>query len=190
MSEESYGAFAQELHREFPRFVLVDKSQSPSQKVIDVLLRIVTLGQNRHYLSHVITTFGQRVYVPPTWEAMDPVDRIIILRHEAVHIRQYKRFTWPGMMLLYLFLPLPLFFAGGRAFIELEAYKETLTATWELRGPEAARATSLRDQIVQRFTGSDYGWMWVHGRMIRRALQRHLESLEVSRESTGLGPKP
>ena len=82
------------------------------------------------------------------------------------------------MALLYLFFPIPLFFAGGRAWLELEAYKETLTATWELCGRNAAYAPSLHEGIVNRFTGSDYGWMWIWGGLIRRALKRHLKDLE------------
>ena len=65
-----------------------------------------------------------------------------------------------AMTLLYLFLPLPLGLAYGRARMEWEAYEETIVATCELKGPEAARSPSLRRHIVSQFTSANYGWMW------------------------------
>ena len=173
-----YEAYLEELRQEFPNFALRSKRASWSQRAIDKFLRALTFGGNASYLSAVVTTLGNKVYVPDGWDGWSAMDRLLILRHEAVHLRQFRRYTWLGMALIYLVLPIPLFFAGGRAWLELEAYKETLTATWELRGREAARDVSLRKRIVSRFTGSDYGWMWVWGDSIERALKRHLKDLE------------
>jgi hypothetical protein len=178
MSEDDVNAFIADLQREFPRFELVPKAQRPSQRLIDAALRALTAGRNTAYLTRVVTTLGQKVYVPTAWHTWRPLDRIIILRHEAVHLRQFRRLTWAGMGLIYLFLPLPFLFAGGRAWLELEAYKETLKATWELKGAAAARDPALREAIVRRFTGSDYGWMWVRGTSIRKALNRTIVTLE------------
>ena len=85
------------------------------------------------------------------------MDRLLILRHEAVHLRQFRRYAGYGACLSVV--TLPFVFAGGRAWLELEAYKETLTATWELCG-QMLPATQRSMNIVSRFTGSDYGWMW------------------------------
>jgi hypothetical protein len=62
------------------------------------------------------------------------------------------------MSFVYLVPFFPLFFAWGRARIEWEAYVETIRATAEVQGIEAA--ANLRAHIVKRFTGADYGWMW------------------------------
>jgi hypothetical protein len=173
-----YEAYLGELRTEFSGFDVRRKSARISQRFIGTLLRGLTVGQNTSYMKSVVTTLGDRVYVPDAWFEWSPLERLIILRHEAVHIRQFRRLSWPGMALVYLFLPLPFVFAGGRAWLELEAYKETLTATWELKGSEAAQSRQLHDAIVARFTGSDYGWMWIRGTTIRRALEKHISDLQ------------
>ena len=62
------------------------------------------------------------------------------------------------MAFVYLVPFFPLFLAYGRARLEWEAYTETLRATAEVYGAPAAEA--LRERIVSRFVGGDYGWMW------------------------------
>jgi hypothetical protein len=74
----------------------------------------------------------------------------------------------PLMTFLYLVPFLPLGLAYGRARIEWEAYAETLRATAEIAGPEAARSGELKKRIIGRFTGPDYGWMWPFERQVSR----------------------
>jgi hypothetical protein len=152
--------FIEDLKREFPSFRIVPKRGDALSRAIDWALRLVTLGGQRHYLTRYHTVIGDTLYVPETWEGLADVDRVILLRHERVHLRQRRRYGGPLMTFLYLFPFLPLGLAYGRARIEWEAYTETLRATAELRGPEAARSPELREQIIRRFTGPDYGWMW------------------------------
>lgn len=153
---------------EFPRFRIVYKSQSPWSKVIDLLLKIVTFGGQRAYLTRYFTVMGSTLYVPPTWDHMAELDRVILLRHERVHLRQRRRLTFLGMAFLYLIPILPLGLAYGRARLEWEAYTETLRATAELKGWSAAADPQLRREIVQRFCGPDYGWMWPFSRAVNR----------------------
>jgi len=144
---------------------------------IDVALRLVTLGGQRHYMTRYHTVIGDTLYVPDGWPSMSDVDRVILLRHERVHLRQRRRWTLPGMALLYLLPLLPLGLAWGRARIEWEAYEETLRATAELRGMEAARNPELRREIVARFVGPDYGWMWPFPRAVERWYDAALERI-------------
>lgn len=164
----SSAAFIQLILGEFPRFRIVHKSQSPWSKLIDVLLKIVTLGGQRAYLTRYFTVMGNTLYVPPTWDGMPELDRVILLRHERVHLRQRRRMTFLGMALVYLLPILPLGLAYGRARLEWEAYTETLRATAELKGWPAATDLQLRREIVQRFCGPDYGWMWPFSGAVNR----------------------
>ena len=152
--------FATDLKAEFPGFCIRSKRGDRLSKVIDLALRIVTLGGQRHYLTKYHTVIGDTLYVPETWDELPDLDRVILLRHERVHLRQRRRYGGPLMAFLYLVPVLPLGLAYGRARIEWEAYVETLRATLELRGPSALRSVELRERIVARFTGPDYGWMW------------------------------
>jgi len=147
---------------------------------VDRLLRVLTLGGQRRFQDEYVTTFGRRIYVPRRWRELPPGERYCILRHEAVHLAQFRRLTWPGMFILYLLLPLPVGFAAGRAWLEWEAYRETLVATWQVHGREAARSPRLRDSLIRRFTGPDYAWMWLRGATIAKAIDRALARLDAS----------
>jgi hypothetical protein len=82
-------------------------------------------------------------------------------------------------LLAFVYL-VPLFpwgLAYGRARLEWEAYRETLRATAELRGWEAAADPVLRARIIDRFTGADYGWMWPFRRQVERWYESALREI-------------
>lgn len=161
------------------RIIVLDKAKSPFCRVLDRALRMLTFGKQDRFMSEYITTLGKRIYVPSCWLQHAPGERYLILRHEAVHVRQFRRLTWPGMTLIYLLLPLPMGFAGGRAWLEWQAYRETLVATWQLRGRAAAHDKRLEDHIVDRFTSADYAWMWLASGQVRRWIARALAELDA-----------
>ena len=153
-------AFLAEMRAEFPRFVVIRKSESGLSRAIDLALKALTLGKQRSYMTRYYTVIGDRLYVPEGWETVDPIDAVITLRHERIHLRQRRRYTLPGMAVIYLLLPFPIGLAYGRARIEWEAYTETLRATLDLRGEAALHSAALRERIVSQFTSAAYGWMW------------------------------
>jgi hypothetical protein len=149
-----------EMHREFPRFRIVDKRGDRLSHAIDVALKLLSLGRMSTYLTEYRTVIGDTMYVPSDWNETPAIDRVICLRHERVHLRQRRRYTLVGMTLLYLFLPLPIGLAWFRARMEWEAYRETLRATFELKGLSAVSHPDVRRQMVERFVGPAYLWMW------------------------------
>lgn len=174
--EALYRDLTERLERE--GIIVLAKDDSPFSRAIDRALRILTFGRQDRYMTEFVTTIGKRIYTPRRWPEVPAAERYLVLRHEAVHVRQFKRLTLPGMALVYLLLPLPFGLAGGRAWLEWQAYRETLVATWQLRGPAAAKA--LEDHIATRFTSADYAWMWLPGRQVRRWIRRTLAALEAS----------
>jgi hypothetical protein len=171
-------AFIEEIRREFPRFRIVPKRNSVLSRLIDVLLRITTLGSQRRFISHYHTVIGNTLYVPDTWESTQDISRVITLRHERIHLRQRRRYGDVLIAFLYLIPFVPLGLAYGRARIEWEAYEETLRATAELAGLDAARSPALRERIVQQFTSGAYGWMWPFPRTIHRWIDAALADIE------------
>jgi hypothetical protein len=159
-------AFIEEIKREFPRFAIVPKRTSALQRAIHRFLTIITFGGQRHYLRQYHTAMFGKLYVPDVWAEMGDDERYILLRHERVHLRQRKRMGDVVMAVIYIFPILPLGLAWGRARIEWEAYEETIRATIEVHGE--ARARSLKPEIVRRYTGPDYGWMWPFRRTVER----------------------
>lgn len=183
--EQLYRELCTSLARE--GIIVMPKANSRFSKVLDVALRIITFGGQSRFMTEFVTTLGKRIYTPTNWHDHPPATRYLILRHEAVHVRQFKRWTWPGMTLIYLLLPLPMGLAAGRAWLEWEAYRETIIATWQLHGESAARG--LEDHIADRFTGADYAWMWLPGRQVRRWIARLLADL-AKNPPPALSPSP
>jgi hypothetical protein len=145
---------------EFPSFRLAKKRDSQLMRIIDVLLRVLTAGAQREFLTRYHTVLFGTLYVPDAWEETSDRARAITLCHERVHLRQRRRYGDIGLTFLYLIPFFPLGLAYGRARIEWEAYVETLRATARFAGAEATRSLELRAHIVRQFTSGAYGWMW------------------------------
>src|SRR5262249_19780505 len=128
------GPFVSTMKKDFPAFDILYKQQSKLHRAIDVLLRVVTLGRMRTYLSHYHTVLFGKLWVPDKWDEMSDDDRYILLRHERVHLEQRKRMGDLVMGFVYLIPFFPIGLAYGRARIEWEAYVETIRATHEVYG--------------------------------------------------------
>jgi hypothetical protein len=159
-------AFLNEIRAEFPGFRLQKKRESRLQRAINVALVIVTAGGQRSYMTRYHTVLFGTLWVPDAWDEMPDLDRYVLLRHERVHLRQRRRMGDFWMAFVYLVPFFPVFLAYGRARIEWEAYVETIRATAEVHGLNAAKR--LRASLIERFTGPDYGWMWPFPRTIGR----------------------
>ena len=153
-----------DAYKEHPRLRL--KSRGDSQ-VLDALLSCLSIVTRQDYTGYT-QTIGSTIYLPATWEEMDPVHRYITLRHELKHIEQFERFPFgrrlwfinaPIVALLYLFV-LPFFFTF-RAKFEREAYRETFAAYYDCEGPIDGSVIKSRAERMSRiFGGSSYMWMW------------------------------
>jgi hypothetical protein len=148
-------------------------------RAIDRALRIVTFGRMRDYLGSYQTTIGKTVYVTADWDSLDPMQRYVTLRHEAVHLRQFRRWTLPVMAVLYILVPLPLGLAYCRARFEWAAYAETIRAAAETWGPHVPRQAGYRAHIVEQFVGPSYGWMWPFRGVVERWYESVLATLPL-----------
>jgi hypothetical protein len=155
---------------------IVDKSRVWHQRAIDWLLRIVTLGGQSVYLDRYVTTIGRTIYVTPDWDARSAADRYATLRHEMVHLHQFRRFGLLPMAIAYLLLPLPVGLAWCRMRLEREAYAETVRVHHALGGRAATER--LREHVIRQFTSASYGWMWPFPRAIARWYDELVASLE------------
>lgn len=163
---DRYATLIDEIQREFPRFRVICKDCSRLQRFCHYGLAICTLGGMRSYLDGYQTTIGRTVYVTPDWDRRDADERYVTMRHERVHLRQFRRYGLLGMALLYLFLPLPMGLAYFRARLEMEAYEETIRAAASVWGIDHVTAPAFRGRIVSQFLGASYGWMWPFRRSI------------------------
>lgn len=149
---------AARIRDQFPRLRLVAKERS-------LLMRAVArlMPWNRAFLSAYTMTIGYRVFMPAAVRR-DPREGVAILRHERVHLEQFRRHpVWFPVSYL-LVLP-----AGitMRARWELEAYVETMRAELDETG---TIADASLDRMARQFTGPDYLFMDVRKRVVRRKL--------------------
>jgi hypothetical protein len=169
-------ALLDEILAEFPSFEIRAKKDSSLQRAIHLALAALTLGGQRVYLTGYYTVMFGKLWVPESWDRLPDLDRYVLLCHERVHLQQRRRMGDVKMAFVYLVPFFPVFLAYGRARIEWEAYVETLRATREVYG--AASAARLREPIVRRFVGGEYGWMWPFPRVIHRWFDEAIAALD------------
>ncbi|HTJ42065.1 MAG TPA: hypothetical protein VL463_08195, partial [Kofleriaceae bacterium] len=146
-----YEDLCAQLRREFPRFRVIAKRDSRLQRAIHRALVILTFGGMRGYLDDFVTTIGSTIYVCSDWNDRSDGDRWATMRHEAVHLRQFRRWTLPGMALLYLLVPLPIGLAYFRMRFERAAYEETIRVNFDLYGMGYVKG-ELREHVIAQFT--------------------------------------
>jgi hypothetical protein len=178
---DRYERLVADLREELPGFRIVRKADSRLHRAIHRVLVIVTFGQMRDYLEGYQTTIGKTVYVTSDWDAQPADRRYVTLRHEAVHLRQFRKLTLPVVAVIYVLLPLPMGLAYGRAALEKAAYAETIRAAAEVWGPATPRGASYRAHVIEQFMGPSYGWMWPFRKHLERWYDEVLAGLEDER---------
>ena len=63
------------MQRELGSLRIVHKENDPLSKLIDRLLRVVTLGGMSAYVSTYTTVLGRTIYVPEGWNRRSDVER-------------------------------------------------------------------------------------------------------------------
>jgi hypothetical protein len=119
-------------------------------------------------------TICNTVYVKRGWAYKNVRNRIALLRHERIHLRQYKRLGLGSnklglipFLFLYLLVPLPIW-RSWRALLEVEAYRESLAAWADLGEPNPEpRARMYAATIASR----KYGWAWSEAGLLKRLLK-------------------
>ncbi|RMG76004.1 MAG: hypothetical protein D6722_00095 [Bacteroidetes bacterium] len=159
------------------------------------LLNVLVFWFCPGFLSHFTTVIGSTIYFPSRdYVARYPRSAMRSLAHEAVHLRDAHRLSFPLFMALYLFpqglalgvllfpflgpwallfllflLPIP---APGRFWLEARAYAmDYLTA-------EPGRQAATLDWAVAHFSGWNYYRMFPFSDWVRAAIVRHARQAE------------
>lgn len=178
---DRYTALVDALTAEIPGFRIVRKDQSAFHRAIHYGLWAVTFGRMKTYLDSFQTTIGKTVYVTADWDDWPADRRYVTLRHEAIHLRQFRKLTLPVMAIIYVLLPLPMGLAYGRARLEQEAYAESIRAASEVWGRDAVTNPDYRKYVIDQFMGASYGWMWPFRRSLERWYDAVLATLDERR---------
>jgi ActR/RegA family two-component response regulator len=110
------------------------------------------------------TTIGPWIGLPDDWAERDDASKAALLRHELVHVRQFR---WCGlgsavlgiplMALLYFGWPLPIGLAWTRWRLERAAYREQIATHVRLG---TGRADGVREDAAAALSGASYLWTW------------------------------
>lgn len=148
---------------------------------LHALVVIITLGSNRRFLRGYCTTIGPWVGVPTGWESWSIESRIALLEHEAVHVRQCKKFGLgnvivgiPMFSLLYLLVPLPIGLAWLRWRFERVAYVRGINVRLEISGHSFWARTELIDRAVEQLSGGAYAWTWPFRKSVRAYFEANI----------------
>jgi len=139
-------------------------------KIINYLLLVLSFGKLHGFLTNYTTTLGRSIYFPAGWDiSKATLYDIVILEHEAMHVRQYIKWSLglPGLGLLiygflYLCVPLPIGFAWFRYKFERSAY---LTSYHTLKRLNINTST---DRYVDLLTGPQYLWTWLFKKQVKK----------------------
>jgi len=178
-----------EVKGEYPDFRIVYKGESALMGAIGWFLLVVTFGAQRSFMKSYVTTIGHTVYVPDPWDSWNEVSKVVLLRHERVHMRQQGRYGKVLFSFLYAVPFLPMFLSYFRARFELEAYTESIRANVELRGPEYVLDQGFKDWLVSQFITGAYGFMWPFRKTVERWVTDAVEKAVAERQPT-LEKKP
>lgn len=135
-------------------------------------------GEQGKFMLLYATTIGNKIYMPKTWwDGATEQQRLILLRHEEVHVRQMKKYSVVFFFFLYLFVFFPVGLGYFRAKFEKEAYSETLRARHEYWGENSISSHQCRNWVIQQFTSSTYGWMWPFKKHLNRWYDKQLNNI-------------
>jgi hypothetical protein len=144
---ELFDSYVLALQKEFPKFKLVQKENSKLMKFLNFFIKL----WNPAFMEQFTTVLGYSVYMPIS--VRDTLVGYEVLRHEAVHMRQFKKW-WLLQTISYGILPIGPSF---RAYWEYQGYLENIKVRSELGWP---MGDAYIDWLVSQFTGRAYLWMW------------------------------
>jgi hypothetical protein len=139
--------YVEKLKAEFPKFQLVEKEKSKLMAFLNFFIKL----WNPRFMEDYTMVLGYKVYMPPAQR--NTLQGYEILRHEAVHMRQVRKW-WILQSISYGILPIGPSF---RAYWEYKAYCESMRVRTELGW---SVDDAYIDWLVSQFTGPAYLFMW------------------------------
>jgi len=141
------------------RAVYIANAITVSRKSDSALLRAVRPLLGESWWERMAITIGNTVYLPDHVE--NPWAHVNLLKHEAIHVAQYRRWGWL-FWIAYLFLPLPVGLAYFRYRWEREAYVEA-----EIMAAAPHNRDRLAQWVANILSQSTYAWAWPRPLILR-----------------------
>ena len=169
VTQEDIDRLLAELKRDIPNLDVCFKTDSRLQQLIGRLVAPF----NPHYLTKYTTVMGGKIWLPSRqfMQEKEVTWLYALIRHEAVHLRDMKKYPILFQVSYLLFLPMGL---TMRALWEWRAYKVSIQTEFELKGDIS---DEYIEYVAEQFAGPAYLYMWPFRGHIRRKVQQEKERL-------------
>lgn len=188
IENKKYEMLLANITDEIKGFKIVKFQDSRFIRTVHFLVKIITLFKFDPGKSRFTTTIGKVMYVPNDWDRAGDKSRYKILRHELVHLRQFRRWPFPFLDLpvlrivnvflfsfCYLFVAIPGVWSL-RAKFEREAYTQSMLSAHELVGGFSVhQRLDYTEFMGEIFGGPSYFWMWRRRAAVHWAMQTMLD---------------
>jgi len=178
----NYKAYYELLAKQVEPCTILTTKDGWFWKVLATLIAILTFGKcsRRLFLEDMATTIGPVQAYPRAWPNLSTS----IIWHESRHARQARWFgfgisPWLGLPLMavvYLLLPIPIYFAAGRFLLEADAETYVWEMARKLRPGVKLSFNSRALDFADNLSSATYAWAWPR-RWARKYLIRKDKSL-------------
>lgn len=167
------------VKKEIPNVRIILKKDSVLLNSLFWILR--NIFRVKTDFSDYATTIGNTIFVPDTFMEWPSDRQYALLRHELMHLRQFR--NWPFKFLghpvlwyinaiitgfCYIFI-FPVF-VTLRAKFEREGYAQTILVNYELGLLDMSKQLALINFMAEVFGGSGYFYMWNKAKARRWAM--------------------
>lgn len=136
-----YEALLAKVQQEIPGARVIRKSDSRFMRFLAWI--VINIFRNKNFLTSFTTTISRTVYVPDNFFDRTDSERYMTLRHELMHLRQFRNwpfkflgrpYLWVVNLLIMSFCYLLVFpiWVTLRSKFEKEGYEQTLLSRHEL----------------------------------------------------------
>lgn len=194
VDQEKVNRLKSRIKEEFPDYEVVYKTEGEKWhsnwmiRIVQLFINLVGLvapSFKDKFYNGVANGFGRFILLPDKerWKDWSNQSVYGVIRHEFVHMRDYKR-SPPLFVLTYILFPLPTI-VSGRAYWELRAYTQNMIVEYEEEGKISEGKVKW---ICSQFTSSLYFWMFPFRGTIERKVQSLKEKIEKG-EIRGMYPE-
>lgn len=132
------------------------------------------------FMTGTLTTLGKTIALPTEWKEWQPIDKVKLLVHELVHVKQFERYGIFPFLLGWFLFPFPLGLAYFRYRLERVALVrgyEAFLVYWTWGSSEQQRTETrakVVDDIVERLCGPRNLWSWPFRKSVRKWVEENL----------------
>jgi len=154
------------------------RTWAPFWRFINKVRNVLFFNPPHDFVDSIITTLGPYIFFHAPFDPAQATDRdVLIYVHELEHVKQYKMCglgsAWLGIipfLILYFFIPVPVFFAWFRYHFERKAFQAEAHYAYKYHLDAVINIPDIADDL----TGKLYFFSWYSRRQVYNWLCKNL----------------